>query len=569
MHRSSLFLTVALVGTTVALIQTVAVAKSASEIERIAKAVTVEIKLKQSGRVGSGVIINRKGDLYTLVTNRHVICGASNCPDISVSEVFSLGLFDGQKYQVQKSAIKLLGSNLDLAIIQFRSNLNYSVAKVAALGSLKVTNEVYTAGFPSEQPGFTFGVGKAISVVNKRLIGDGGGYTVIYDALTLPGMSGGGVFDGNGQLIAIHGQGDRYQENTNMGNQLMTGRKIGYNRGIPIRWLVQSLAEIGINLGASSSDPRDRAARQQVPINADEYFITGFNKYVDPGEDVKAGKRKSIQEFTKAIQLNSKYEYAYFIRGIAYLQLQEHQQSLADFNRVININPKNFEAYYSRAVLKRYGLNDFQGALADYNQAIMISSIFLPAYIGRAEVKKYLGDFQGALADYNQIISFNPKLGAAYSVRAILKEDNLNDFSGALADYNQAIALDPKDSDSYYRRAFLKRYSLKDFRGALTDYNQAIALKPKDSVLYYIRADLKEKLNDIQGALIDYNQAIALKPKDPAPYSSRAFLKAYKLNDRAGAVQDFRQAARLYRAAGQTQDLQSVIDELKKLGATE
>jgi S1-C subfamily serine protease len=161
MYRSSLFLSAALVGTTVALVQPVS-AKSASEIKSIAMAVTVEIKLKQSDRVGSGVIIDKKGDLYTLVTNRHVICGEGNCQSISESEVYSLGLFDGQKYQVKKSVIKLLGDDLDLAIIQFRSNRNYSVAKVSAPGSLKIEDEVYTAGFPYEQLGFAFGKGKAL-----------------------------------------------------------------------------------------------------------------------------------------------------------------------------------------------------------------------------------------------------------------------------------------------------------------------------------------------------------------------------------------------------------------------
>jgi hypothetical protein len=69
MYRSSLFLTAALMGTTVALVQPVAAAISVSEVEAIAKAVVVEIKLQQNDSVGSGVIISRKGDIYTLVTN--------------------------------------------------------------------------------------------------------------------------------------------------------------------------------------------------------------------------------------------------------------------------------------------------------------------------------------------------------------------------------------------------------------------------------------------------------------------------------------------------------------------
>jgi tetratricopeptide (TPR) repeat protein len=605
MYRSSLFLTAALVGTTVALVQPVA-AKSATDIESIARAVTVEIKLKQSDRVGSGVIINKKGDLYTLVTNRHVLCGASNCQRISESEVYSLGLFDGQKYQVKKSAIKLLGGDLDLAIIQFRSNRNYAVAKVAAPGSLKVEDVVYTAGFPFKLPGFGMGEGKAIAVVNKRLQGDGGGYTIIYDALTLPGMSGGGVFDGNGQLVATHGLGDRYRENTLTDDKSRVGSKMGYNRGIPVRWMVRNLAEVGINLGTTNSISGIRAARAQVPATADEYFIAGFNKFVEPSDNVVAGKRQAIQEFSTAIRLNPKYQYAYFLRAIAYREVKEFQKSLTDYNQAISLTPKFYQAYYNRALLKQTKLNDIQGALADYNQAININPKFSSAYNNRAFLKKNkLNDIQGALADYNQAININPKDSDAYYNRANLKANKLNDIQGALADYNQAININPKDSEAYYNRANLKDEKLNDIQGALADYNQAININPKLSEAYYNRGFLKykklndiqgaladynqaininpklfqayynrailkeEKLNDVPGALVDYNQSILINPKFAEAYGSRGILKRDKINDRPGAIQDFRQAAKLFRESKQTQYLQYVIEQLKKLGATE
>jgi S1-C subfamily serine protease len=152
MYRSSWFLTAALMGTTVALIQIVlvqpmAAAKSASEVEAIARSVAVEIKLQKDGSVGSGVIINKKGDLYTLVTNGHVVCGDRRCAELPSGESYNLGLADGQQYRVKASSIRLLGNDLDLAIIQFRSNRNYAVAKMAAPGNLKTEDKVYTADF--------------------------------------------------------------------------------------------------------------------------------------------------------------------------------------------------------------------------------------------------------------------------------------------------------------------------------------------------------------------------------------------------------------------------------------
>jgi tetratricopeptide (TPR) repeat protein/V8-like Glu-specific endopeptidase len=549
MHRTHLFLTAALVGTTIALVQPVAAAKSTAEVEAIAKAVTIEIniKLPQENRNGSGVIIHKQGNLYTLVTNRHVICGTSDCRSISTDSVFTLELPDGNKYEVPKGAIKLLGSSdniVDLAIIQFRSNRSYAVAKVAAPGNLKVEDKVYTAGYPFTQSGLSFNEGNAIAVVNKRLTGDNGGYTIVYNALTLPGMSGGGVFNSGGQLVAIHGMGDRVKENTYLtSDDYQIGTKIGLNRGIPVRWLVQNLAESGINLGIARNLSNIRVARAQVPITADEYFIAGFNKFVEPGDSIIAGKQQAIQEFSTAIQLSPRYQYAYFVRALVYEQIQKIQQSLADYNQVIALKPNYIEAYFHRSLLKENKLSDIPGALADLNQAILINPNYTDAYNNRALLKRTkLNDIKGALADYNQAID-NSRDFNAYNNRANLKHVNLNDFPGALADYNQAILINPKFFKAYYNRADLKGNKLNDLQGALADYNQAILLNPKSDAAYYNRANLKgDKLNDFQGALADYNQAILINSRFSGAYNNRAILKYQKLNDPQGSLSDYNQA---------------------------
>jgi tetratricopeptide (TPR) repeat protein len=477
MYRSSLFLTTALIGTTVSLIQPATQAKSVVEIERVARDMTVEIKLQQNGSVGSGVMIDRKGDLYTLVTNAHVVCGNEHCSKLPAGESYRLGLVDGQQYQVNSSSIKLLKNNLDLAIIQFRSNRNYIVAKIAPLGNLKVDDPVFTAGFPFEQPGFSFNEGKTIAVVEKRLTGDSGGYTIIYNAFTQPGMSGGGVFNSGGELVAIHGQGDRFRENTDLDNKSRAGNKIGYNRGISVRWLVQNLTEVGINIRTSGSISDAKDAHSQLPTTADEYFIAGFNKLIEPGNNVMAGKQQAIQEFSRAIQLNSRYQYAYLARAIAYIQVKEFQPSLADFNQAIKINPKDSVAYNNRAILKEDKLTDTKGALTDFNQAITINPKYYAAYYNRAILKdEKLNDVQNALADFNQAIIINPRYFDAYNNRANLKKDKVNDIQGALFDFNQAIKINPEFPEAYYNRGALKYENLNDRAGAIQDLRQAAKL---------------------------------------------------------------------------------------------
>jgi tetratricopeptide (TPR) repeat protein len=542
-----------LLGCTAALIffADAAVAKSPAEIEAIARSTSIEIQVMGQDRVGSGVIIHRKGDLYTLITNRHVACGSRSCR-LPAQQVYQLGTSDGQQHRVPVTSVKLMGGDLDLAIIQFRSSRSYPVAQVAEPGSLKVDDAVYTAGFPRGQ-GWLFGVGKAQAVVNRRLTGDGGGYTVVYDAETLPGMSGGGAFDQDGRLVAVHGQGDRFKENTQAEEvasntvKKEVNSKIGYNRGIPVRWVVQSLGELGLLVGHRKPLNQIRVGNPTVAATADEFFIAGFNKLVDPGADFQAGRKEALAQFNQAVALNPRYTIVYFLRAYVKYQLNDPTGALADFNLAISLNPKFAEAYFSRGDLKYLKLNDPQGALADYNLAISLNPKVALAYNNRGSLKyEKLNDPQGALADFNQAISLNPKFAVAYYNRGILKADKLNDPQGALADHNQAISLNPKFAPAYYSRGNLKYEKLNDPQGALADFNQAISLHPKYVEAYNNRGLLKyEKLNDPQGALADFNQAISLNPKFADPYYNRGLLKFQKLNDPQGALADFNQAISL------------------------
>jgi tetratricopeptide (TPR) repeat protein/S1-C subfamily serine protease len=550
MYRSSWFLAAAVVGANMALVQQAVVAKSASEIEAIARSVTVKIQVYQGKKnpldKGSGVIIDRQGDLYTLVTNRHVICITEDCNWISKNDEYFVSLADDEKLtEPKKMDIKFVGKDLDLAIIRFRSNRNFKVAQLSAAGSLKVTDKVYTAGFPQSQ-GFSLNEGEVIAAANRRLIGDNG-YSIIYNAYSAKGMSGGAVFNSDGQLVAVHGQGDRYTSGTDIDDNSRVGEKIGYNRGIPVRWLVQNFGELGINLASARSTLDIRATRAKAPSTADEHFITGFNKLVKPQGNIQASKRAAIQEFSIAIQNDPQYQVAYFTRAFVYEQLQEFSQSLSDYNEAIILNPKDAGAYNNRGNLKNK-LNE-PGALEDYNEAITLNPKDAGAYYNRAILKNKLNDDLGALEDYNEAITLNPKYAGAYYNRAILK-DKLNE-PGALEDYNEAITLNPKDAGAYNNRGNLKKNKLNDGPGALKDYNQAIVLNPKYAGAYYNRAILKNKLNDDLGALKDYNEAITLNPKDATAYNNRGNLKN-KLNDRIGAVKDFQQAAKLFREQRQT-----------------
>jgi tetratricopeptide (TPR) repeat protein len=504
---SKIALWVGLIGVaaTIPLVQTIAVAKSAIEVQRIAKQVTVKI----SGcGFGSGVIIRQAGSTYTVLTAAHAVKN-SGCQVTTP---------DDTKHPVAN--IKTFPNQVDLAVFTFTSSKNYPVAKLIANSDLVEAGEnVYVSGYPvsSAISNSIFVFIKGDVVGNSSTKQQGKGYSLIYSNNTLPGHSGGPVWNDKAEVIAIHGQGDvdnKLEKTMNDGVRVKTG----FNLGIT----VNTFTKLATTAGIGGYTPVKVAAK---PKPVDDLIASAFSK------ESKSDYRGVLADMNRAIAIDPNKARLYYSRGIAKSELDDSQGSLADFNRAIQLSPNDALAYNNRAILKKTKLNDSQGALADYNRAIQLNPNDADTYYGRGNLKQNeFNDSQGALADYNRAIQLNPNYADAYINRGNLKDDKLNDSQGALADFNRAIQLNPNLAEAYNNRGFLK----------IT------------------------KLNDSKGALADYNRAIQLNPNLAQAYNNRGLLKKNKLNDRSGAIKDMNRAAKIYQQQGNTQDYQRAIALLKK-----
>lgn len=188
-----------------------------SKIEKVAKEVT--IRILGNGSPGSGVIIAQSGDsgkqggkTYTALTCQHVV------PDAKKGS-YQVLLPDGKIYPARvKFAPKLKG--LDLAIVEFESETNYRVVKLAESPQLSPNTAVYAAGFPNYQTidakqieetsswgqrAFRLTVGKigSVSIAPRSLQA---GYSLGYTNEVASGMSGGPLFNDKGELVGINGR---------------------------------------------------------------------------------------------------------------------------------------------------------------------------------------------------------------------------------------------------------------------------------------------------------------------------------------------------------------------------
>lgn len=77
----------------------------------------------------------------------------------------------------------------------------------------------------------------------------------------------------------------------------------------------------------------------------------------------------AIADYNKAVELNPKEPDIYFSRGLAHFNKQSYTPAIADFDKVIELDPKEAMAYFKRGnALERLG--SFEKALADYQKAV-------------------------------------------------------------------------------------------------------------------------------------------------------------------------------------------------------
>ena len=132
-------------------------------------------------------------------------------------------------------------------------------------------------------------------------------------------------------------------------------------------------------------------------------------------------------------------------RGIEKAKNGDLDGAIADFDRAMQLNPKDDAPYYNRAQARRLK-KDTAGAIADYTRAIEFGSTNPAAYNNRGNARAENNDREGAISDYTHAIELKPNYARAYYNRAVARKDK-GDASGAAADFKRARALDPELSE--------------------------------------------------------------------------------------------------------------------------
>ncbi|KHG40703.1 MAG: tetratricopeptide repeat protein [Aphanizomenon flos-aquae KM1D3_PB] len=506
---------------------------------------------------GSGVIIDKKGDTYTVLTVKHNVCEIENlgndkkCEKLLSQRTNYIHIL-GKKYTPIN--IKLL-KGLDLAVVEFISSENYQVATLAGY-PIEHKEYIFTAGYPlteeAEQTGeaerswlFTPGqIDKKerdllVSQIKPEKLGSlrgvsqtiysisKSGYELVYNNITLPGMSGGPVLDSQGRVIGIHGSAEG-QGGIVEGQQI-----IGKSLGIPIGSFLNSEIQNELNL---------QPQREQTQLNLEEKdklknVIKELGDFDQPNENNAVGDLiqdgyqrwrygaldKAINDFEEAIKLNdsepdSKVDIcqAYYGIGLVLYDQRKYPEALDQFEKAVSKSQQSGKcksivvvpALYHRSLIYRQ-LDQLDKSIEEIDRALaIIENSKIPSGKG---LKDSQLQNKSKSTPYASTSVYNA--GNLYNEKAIVLSE-LKQYKEAEQAIAKAIEIDPRDSSFYNNQGSI--YSKqKKWKDAVNAFTEAIETNPKFAIAYGNRAEsryqLLQQTNEnslIDDSIKDLNNAI-------------------------------------------------------------
>ncbi|MCF2148911.1 serine protease [Desmonostoc muscorum LEGE 12446] len=161
------------------------------------QAQSITVKILAADFLGSGILLQKQGLNYTVLTNAHVL-EAGDRP-------YRIQTPDGNIYAANLPENLNFGKN-DLALLQFHSQ--GAIYAVASLGNSPVVgDEVFAAGFPVAEDGtqvksLALNTGKISLVLPNPLEG---GYQLGHTNNLENGMSGGALLNRRGEVVGVNG----------------------------------------------------------------------------------------------------------------------------------------------------------------------------------------------------------------------------------------------------------------------------------------------------------------------------------------------------------------------------
>ncbi|HEY1064488.1 MAG TPA: tetratricopeptide repeat protein, partial [Pirellulales bacterium] len=246
------------------------------------------------------------------------------------------------------------------------------------------------------------------------------------------------------------------------------------------------------------------------------------------------GSAAQLKDLDTAIEIDPRCAEAYLARAMTHLlgnlfeddnappkqeatEEENYEKALSDCTAYIKLKPNDKDGYFVR-IMAYSELDRFDDVLKDCTELIRQRPNDRDLYILRAEFLVEQGRLDDALKDLDRYLALNPKddenvligdldavmPGEGYSLRGMVHQLQ-GDCAAALADLDAAVKAAPEDATNYSLRAEV-RQDVGDYPRAAADWKKSLELNPQDTASHADLARLyaacpDDKIRDGQQAL--------------------------------------------------------------------
>jgi lipoprotein NlpI len=176
-------------------------------------------------------------------------------------------------------------------------------------------------------------------------------------------------------------------------------------------------------------------------------------------------------------------------RAQAYLDLDDDDLALKDFDAALKLEPRQIDALLGRAQLHA-DAGQPQRAAADFDAALAVDAKNIAALHGRGLARIELMQTDLALRDFDAALAVDPKSPEVLVSRGLARVDR-GDYAAALADFSAAHAADPTEASPVIARG--RSYMMAgEYAKAEADLALIVGAAPRDGFhalwLYLARA---------------------------------------------------------------------------------
>jgi tetratricopeptide (TPR) repeat protein len=208
-------------------------------------------------------------------------------------------------------------------------------------------------------------------------------------------------------------------------------------------------------------------------------------------------------------------------RATVYREMNRNDDALRDYDRVVELEPKNLWARYTRAGL-HVQRGEHRQAVADYTATIALEPRAVESYHDRAVVNWfYLKEFDASLADWRQVAKLKPSDAEAHRCIGVIYLGR-RQYEWALEELDEALKRQADYAEALWAKAQILLWE-GQAKEALEVVHPLAQKLPADAVeTLNIRGDIYRGLGRPEEAAADYQRLIQLRPELPEAYVSLA-----------------------------------------------